>query len=102
MLLGVYAYLNSNENFHFWTDTRILPQNTERGKDDMARVLIIIGLILIALGLFWPWLKHIPLGRLPGDISIHHHNFRLYFPVTTSILISLVLTLLLWFFGGKR
>ena len=86
----------------FSISLRILLQNTERGKDDMSRVLIIIGLMLLALGLFWPWLKHIPLGRLPGDIIVQRQNFRLYFPVTSSILISLVLSLLVWFCGGKR
>jgi len=68
----------------------------------MARILIIIGLILVGLGLLWPWLKHIPLGRLPGDIIIERQNFRFYFPVTSSVLVSLLLTLLLWFFGGRR
>jgi len=68
----------------------------------MARTLIIIGLLLVGLGLFWPWLKNIPLGRLPGDIIIHRQNFRFYFPVTSSIIVSLVLSLLYWFFRGGR
>ncbi len=64
----------------------------------MARYLIIIGVLFIAAGLLWPWLKQIPLGRLPGDIVISRENFRFYFPITTSILVSLVLTLLVWLF----
>lgn len=68
----------------------------------MARSLIIIGIVLIGLGVFWPWLKNIPLGRLPGDIIIQKQNFRFYFPITTSIVVSLLLTLLFWFFGGKK
>ena len=68
----------------------------------MARILIIIGMVLIGLGVFWPWLKNIPLGRLPGDIIIQRQNFRFYFPITSSIVVSLLLTLLLWLFGGKK
>lgn len=68
----------------------------------MARSLIIIGMVLIGLGVFWPWLKNIPLGRLPGDIIIQRQNFRFYFPITSSIVVSLLLTLLLWLFGGKK
>jgi len=68
----------------------------------MARSLIIIGLVLVGLGLLWPWLKNIPLGRLPGDIVIERQNFRFYLPITSSIVVSLLLTLLLWFFGGKK
>ncbi len=64
----------------------------------MARYLILIGVVCIVAGLLWPWLKNLPLGRLPGDIIIQRENFRFYFPVTTSIVVSLVLTLLLWLF----
>jgi hypothetical protein len=62
----------------------------------MARVLIIIGLLFLAAGLLWPWLSKLPFGRLPGDISIERENFGFYFPLTTSILLSLLLTLLFW------
>jgi hypothetical protein len=62
----------------------------------MARWLIILGLVLIVVGLLWPWLGKLGLGRLPGDIVIERENFRLYLPITTSILISLVLSLILW------
>ncbi len=64
----------------------------------MSRTLITIGIILIAAGLLWPWLTRLGLGRLPGDIAIERDNFRFYFPITTSILISLLLTLLFWLF----
>lgn len=67
----------------------------------MPRILITIGIVLILAGLLWPWLQKSGLGRLPGDISIERDNFRFYFPVTTSILISLVLMLLLWLFRNK-
>jgi hypothetical protein len=68
----------------------------------MARTLISIGVLLVIIGLLWPWLKNIPLGRLPGDIIIHRPHFRLYFPVTSSIVVSLLLALLLWLFRGGK
>ena len=64
----------------------------------MQRGLIIAGLVILAIGLLWPWLSKLPLGRLPGDIIIDRPGFKFYFPVTTSIVISLLLSLLLWFF----
>ncbi|HKK14533.1 MAG TPA: DUF2905 domain-containing protein [Gammaproteobacteria bacterium] len=64
----------------------------------MARLLVILGAVLVLVGLLWPWLTRLGLGRLPGDIVIHRGNFRFYFPVTTSIIVSLVLSLLLWLF----
>ncbi len=64
----------------------------------MNRFLVVAGIILIVLGLLWPWLRHLPLGRLPGDLHISRESFQFYFPLTTSILVSLVLTLVLWFF----
>ena len=62
----------------------------------MSRLLIILGLILVVSGLLWPWLSRLGLGRLPGDILIEKENFRFYFPLTTSIIISLLLSLLFW------
>ncbi|MGI6657239.1 MAG: DUF2905 domain-containing protein [Desulfobulbus sp.] len=62
----------------------------------MNRTLIILGLVCVGVGLCWPWLRQLPLGRLPGDIVIVREGFRLYFPLTTSIVISLLLSLLLW------
>ncbi len=64
----------------------------------MNRPLILIGLCCLLLGLAWPWLRQVPFGRLPGDLSIVRGNFRLSFPLTTCLVISLVLTLLLWLF----
>jgi len=62
----------------------------------MSRSLIILGVILIVLGLVWPWLARLGLGRLPGDIAIERDGFRFYLPITTSILVSLVVTLIFW------
>lgn len=64
----------------------------------MNRFLVFTGIVLILAGLLWPWLRYLPLGRLPGDLHISRESFQFYFPLTTSILVSLVLTLVLWFF----
>lgn len=62
----------------------------------MQKLLIVLGLVLLVAGLAWPWLSKLPLGRLPGDIAFRRGDFSFYFPITTSIVVSLVLTLLLW------
>lgn len=62
----------------------------------MARFLIGFGLILIILGLIWPWLQKLGLFRLPGDIIIERENFRFYLPITSTIIISLLLSVLIW------
>jgi uncharacterized protein HemY len=62
----------------------------------MQRLLIILGVVLLVAGLFWPWLSKLPFGRLPGDINIERENFSFHFPLMTSIILSLVLTLILW------
>lgn len=64
----------------------------------MQRVLITLGLIILIVGLAWPWLQKLGLFRLPGDIVIEKENGRVYFPITTSIIISIVLSLLFWLF----
>jgi len=65
----------------------------------MSRTLIIIGLAIVAIGILWPVIARLGLGRLPGDIVVERENFRLYVPIATSILISVVLSLLLWLFN---
>jgi len=62
----------------------------------MSRLLVIFGLVLVALGLLGPWIAKLGLGRLPGDIVIERENFRLYFPLATSLLVSAVISLILW------
>jgi hypothetical protein len=64
----------------------------------MQRLLITLGLILLLIGLLWPFLSKLPTGRLPGDISISKPGLKIFFPVTTMILISLLLSLFLWIF----
>jgi Protein of unknown function (DUF2905) len=61
-----------------------------------SRLLIIFGVVLIGAGLLWPLIVKLGLGRLPGDIVIERENFRLYLPIGTSVLISVILSLILW------
>jgi hypothetical protein len=62
----------------------------------MARTLIILGLVLVAAGLLWPVIGKLGLGRLPGDIRIEGENYSFYFPLMTSLLISVVLSVIFW------
>ena len=64
----------------------------------MGRWLILFGILLIVLGFAWPWIMKLGLGRLPGDLRIEREGFSFYFPITTSLIISILLSLLLWFF----
>lgn len=64
----------------------------------MQRFLIVVGLVMIAAGLAWPWLRKLPLGRLPGDIHVVKEGFSFNFPIVTCIVISLVVSLLIWIF----
>ena len=64
----------------------------------MGRWLIIAGVVLIVLGLAWPLLAKLGLGRLPGDIRIERDGFTFYFPIVTGLIVSVVLSLILWFF----
>jgi len=65
----------------------------------MVRWLVVLGLVLVALGLLWPWLTKLGLGRLPGDIVIERENVRIYVPLATSLLVSVVASLVLWWFN---
>ena len=62
----------------------------------MQRLLIVLGLILLAVGLLWPWLTKLGLGRLPGDIRIERDGFGFYFPLTTGLIVSIVISVILW------
>jgi hypothetical protein len=62
----------------------------------MQRLLVILGLILLAVGLLWPWLSRLGLGRLPGDIRIERDGFGFYFPLTTGLIISIVISVVVW------
>ena len=62
----------------------------------MSKFLIILGLTIAVIGLLWPFIAKLGLGRLPGDIVIERENVRFYFPIVTSLLVSAVLTVLIW------
>ncbi len=67
----------------------------------MRGLLISFGLLLIILGLAWPWMTRLGLGHLPGDIRIERPGFGFYFPLTSGLLVSVVVSVLLtlgsWF-----
>ena len=63
----------------------------------ISRWLVTVGLLLVVLGLLWPWLGKLGLGRLPGDIVIERGNFSFYFPIVTCLAVSLIVSLILWF-----
>lgn len=60
----------------------------------MQKLLIVIGVIVVLVGLFWPVIGKIPFGRLPGDIIISRPGFKFYFPITTSVIISIIITII--------
>lgn len=63
---------------------------------NVQRVLITVGLLIALAGLLWPWLSQLPLGRLPGDLVIDKPGFKLFAPFTTMIVVSLVISLVVW------
>lgn len=63
---------------------------------DFSRFLVVLGLAIVAIGLLWPLLAKSGLGRLPGDIVIQRENFTFYFPLMSGLLISIVLSAILW------
>ncbi|MCB1948828.1 DUF2905 domain-containing protein [Nitrosomonas sp.] len=67
----------------------------------MQKLLITLGIILLIIGIAWPLISKLPFDRLPGDITIERENFTFYFPLTTGLLISIVLSLLLWLWMRK-
>jgi hypothetical protein len=62
----------------------------------MNRLLIVLGSLLVLAGIAWPWLRQLPLGRLPGDVVVDRPGFRFFFPLTTMIVVSLLVSLILW------
>jgi ribose/xylose/arabinose/galactoside ABC-type transport system permease subunit len=65
---------------------------------DVQRILIVFGVVMVAAGLAWPWLRKLPLGRLPGDIHVVKEGFSFHFPIVTCLVISVLVTLILWLF----
>ena len=70
--------------------------------NELGKLLIVFGLLIAGAGVLVVLAGRVPwLGRLPGDISVQRGNWTFYFPLATSILISVVLTLLFWLFGRR-
>jgi len=65
---------------------------------NFPRFFILLGIIFVAIGLLWPLLQKLGLGKLPGDIVYERENVKFYFPIVTSLVISLLLSLLFWLF----
>lgn len=62
----------------------------------MQKTLIILGIGIVLSGLLWPWLSKLPFGRLPGDILIDKPDFKLFFPITSMLLVSGLISLIMW------
>ncbi len=71
--------------------------------DPIAKIFLALGVLFLILGVAWQfgWLQALKLGQLPGDIRIERENMRVYFPITTMILASVVLSLIMWFFRQR-
>lgn len=69
---------------------------------DVGKLLIVFGLLIAGVGVVVTLAGRVPwLGRLPGDISVQRGNWSFYFPLTTSILVSVALTLIFWLVGRR-
>jgi hypothetical protein len=66
---------------------------------DVQRVLIVFGLIALLLGLAWPIVTRLGLGRLPGDLVIERDNFTFYAPIVTCLLLSVIVSIAIWMFN---
>ena len=64
----------------------------------MQRLLLVLGGLLVVAGLLWPWLSRLPFGRLPGDVVIDKPGFKFFAPFTTMVVLSIVVSVLLWLF----
>jgi Protein of unknown function (DUF2905) len=62
------------------------------------RILVILGTVILVIGLLWPWVRRLPLFRLPGDIVVDRPGFKFFFPITTMQIVSAVISVLAWLF----
>ena len=60
------------------------------------KILITAGIFIIIIGLTWPWISKIPFGKLPGDIVVDKPGFKFFFPITSMIILSAILSLIIW------
>ena len=64
----------------------------------MKKTFLILGVVFLVTGLFWPYILKLHLGKLPGDLVLGDKNFKFYFPITTGLIISIIASILLWIF----
>jgi len=64
----------------------------------MQRFLIVAGLVILLVGVAWPWIARLGLGRLPGDINIERDGWSFHFPLMSGIVVSIVVSVLFWLF----
>jgi len=64
----------------------------------MQRFLIVAGLVILLVGVAWPWIARLGLGRLPGDLNIERDGWSFHFPLVTGIVVSIVVSILFWLF----
>lgn len=62
----------------------------------MQKLLIVLGIAILLAGLLWPWLSKVPFGRLPGDIVIDRPGLKVFFPITSMLLVSGLISLIMW------
>lgn len=67
----------------------------------IGKIFIFIGILFLLLGVFFLFFKNIPIGRLPGDIYVKKENFTFYFPITTMIVISIIISIIFYLIGKK-
>ena len=60
------------------------------------KILIAAGILILIIGFLWPWIAKLPIGKLPGDIVVDKPNFRFFFPITSMILASVIISLIIW------
>ena len=60
------------------------------------KILIASGILILIIGFLWPWIVKLPIGKLPGDIVVDKPNFRFFFPITSMILASVIISLIIW------
>jgi len=76
--------------------TRLIGVGFYRRVIGMNRFLVVFGTVLVVAGLLWPWLKKMHLFHLPGDIVIDRPGFKFFFPITTMLIVSVVLSIIAW------
>jgi hypothetical protein len=62
----------------------------------MQRILIIAGVVIFIIGIGWPWISRLPIGRLPGDLIIDRPGMTVYIPITTMILVSVIVSIIMY------